>query len=330
MALDSLQVAHCRVHTMSLGNAGSTFGSELQPAIIHVITSFLSIALYNVLELNYVLFLTFKRRRGLYFWSFFAATWGIALYSVGFVIKDFDLLTSIPFFYTTLIVVGWCAMVTGQSMVLYSRLHLIAYHRTLLRCILGMIVANAILFQIPTVILCYGANSTHFRRFATPYAIFERIQVTVFFIQELIISCLYLYKAYKFLRSEGGVGQLHQEDATRLMQHLIYMSLIVVALDTSILALQFSGRYASQTAVKGFIYSVKLKLEFDILNQMVMLARRPSTGSYSFGDGSQRSWNIQPEEQSGAHLPPQMHSSRDTFFRRVKHVLKTFASRGRA
>ncbi|KAL6402651.1 hypothetical protein AUP68_14105 [Ilyonectria robusta] len=35
------------------------------------------IALYNVIELNVIIFFIFKRKSGLYFWSFFFATWGI-------------------------------------------------------------------------------------------------------------------------------------------------------------------------------------------------------------------------------------------------------------
>ena len=85
------------------------------------ITSFIAIALYNVVELNFIIFATFKKKRGLYFWSFLVATWSIAPYAVGFLIKGLQLST-VSIFYVTLIVVGWIGMVTGQSVVLYSRL----------------------------------------------------------------------------------------------------------------------------------------------------------------------------------------------------------------
>ncbi|RMJ21456.1 hypothetical protein PHISP_07676 [Aspergillus sp. HF37] len=303
---------------MSLRNIGSTLGSNIKPPITYVVTSFLSIALYNVLELTFILFLTFKRRGGLYFWSFLTSSWGIAIYSVGFVLKDFNLARSISYFYVTLIIVGWCAMVTGQSMVLYSRLHLIVRHHIMLRFVLGMIIVDAILFQITTIVLCYGANSALYHRFATPYAVFERIQVVVFFIQESIISGLYVYKTCTLLRADGGITEAHGEAGRRLMLHLIYMNVIVVALDTSIIALEFSGRYASQTAVKAFIYSVKLKLEFDILNQLVELVDRSSTSNSQFSRG------VQPEEQGNIEA---RHSRRiccfytSIFRREAKHAV---------
>ncbi len=84
------------------------------------VTSFLAIALYNVVELNFIILATFKQRRGLYFWSFVVATWAIAPCAVGFLIKYLQL-SNLSTLYVTLIVLGWSAMVTGQSVVLYSR-----------------------------------------------------------------------------------------------------------------------------------------------------------------------------------------------------------------
>ncbi|PYH29955.1 uncharacterized protein BO87DRAFT_446684 [Aspergillus neoniger CBS 115656] len=298
---------------MWLDDIGSRVGSQLSRPVTYVITSFLSIALYNVVELTFILLLTFKRRKGLYFWSFVVATWGIAIYSIGFILKDFNLVdNAISYFYVTLIVVGWCAMVTGQSMVLYSRLHLVVRHHIMLRFILGMIICDVILLQLPTVILCYGANSSTSDRFVLPYAIYERIQVTVFFIQESIISGVYVYETFRLLRSEDEVLEgSHREAARRLMLHLILMNIIVIFLDTAILVLEWVGRYAAQTAVKGFIYSVKLKLEFDILNQLVTFVYHSHTsnsGNLDVDSSSRNLWDMnqqtEPNTTSARHLHP--------------------------
>ncbi|OJJ74155.1 hypothetical protein ASPBRDRAFT_118793 [Aspergillus brasiliensis CBS 101740] len=291
---------------MWLDDVGSRLGSKLSRPVTYVITSFLSIALYNVVELTFILLLTFKRRKGLYFWSFFVATWGIAVYSIGFILKDFNLVeNAISYFYVTLIVVGWCAMVTGQSMVLYSRLHLVVQNHIMLKFILGMIICDAVLLQIPTIILCYGANSTSFDNFIIPYAVYERIQVTVFFIQELIISGVYVFETFRLLRSEDEILEgPHREAARRLMLHLILMNIIVIILDIAILVLEWAGRYATQTAIKGFIYSIKLKLEFDILNQLVAFVYHShitNSGNLEGESSSRNLWDInQPSEQRTA------------------------------
>ncbi|KAL4778106.1 hypothetical protein BJX76DRAFT_366721 [Aspergillus varians] len=261
---------------MVLNDVGSHLGSPIPRNITYVVTAFLSIALYNVLELTFLLFFTFKRRAGLYFWSCTFATWGIAIYSIGLILKDFDVATHISAFYVTLIIFGWCAMVTGQSLVLYSRLHLIVRRRAILLFVLTMIIVNAIILHIPTIILCYGANSVAYERFAVPYAIYERIQVTVFSIQEAIISGLYLFAMGKMFYLGGTVSEMHGLAGRRLMIHLVYMNVAVILLDAAIVILQYTGRYASQTAAKGLIYSVKLKLEFNILNRLVDVARRAS------------------------------------------------------
>lgn len=315
---------------MSLNDIGNRLGSELSPSTTYIVSSFLSVALYNVLELTFILFLTFKRRKGLYFWSFLASTWGIAIYAIGFILKDFGLANSIPYFYVTLIVVGWCMMVTGQSMVLYSRLHLIMQNRLVLRLILGMIIVNAIILHIPTMVLCYGANSPLFPRFTIPYAVYEKVQLSIFFVQECTISGLYVYETCKLLRSEGTVSEIHGEAGQRLLLHLVYMSVIVVGLDISILILEFAGEYASQTAIKGFIYSVKLKLEFNILNRLVEFVQRSNSSNSGVveADGSHHSWIIHHEEQGTGEV---RHSQRlcswMVIVRKVQHELGLSAER---
>jgi hypothetical protein len=261
---------------MTLPDSGISVNSKIPRPATYAVTAFLSIALYNVIELTCLVFIVFKRYRGLYFWSFLVATWGIAIYSVGFLLNDFDISNNIRLFNVTLIVLGWCAMVTGQSLVLYSRLHLIVHRRLILRLVLGMIIMNAILLHIPTIILCYGANSVLYRRFSLPYGIYERIQVTIFFLQETSISAIYMYQMCRlFYTGRGPLTAIHGDEAgRRLMLHLIYMNVFVILLDVLIVALQFSGRYATQTAAKAFIYSVKLKLEFNILNRLVGVAQR--------------------------------------------------------
>ena len=262
---------------MSLLDIGATPGSKIPRPVSYAVASLLSIALYNVIELTFLLFTTFKRRRGLYFWSFLVATWGIAFYVIGFIVKDFSLAPHISYFYVTFIVLGWSAMVTGQSMVLYSRLHLVVRRRAIiLRSVLAMIIIDAIILHIPVIVLCYGANSPHYRRFAIPYAVYERVQVTVFFVQESIISILYMYETCILMYSGGSFTEGHGEAGRRLLLHLICVNTTVILLDIAILVLEFTSRYASQTAAKGLIYSVKLKVEYDILNRLVELAQRPS------------------------------------------------------
>jgi hypothetical protein len=76
---------------MAEGDAGVVGGLNAPLPILMTMAAFLSIALYNVLETTTLIFTVFKKRNGLYFWSFLVANWGIAPHAVGFILKFFQI-----------------------------------------------------------------------------------------------------------------------------------------------------------------------------------------------------------------------------------------------
>lgn len=247
------------------------------------IAVFIAIALYNFIELNVLIFGTFKIRRGLYFWSLVVATWGVALWSLGYLVKNFRLADA-PLVYCLLIPPGWCAMVTGQSLVLYSRLHLLLYNRTHLRLVLGMIIFDALVLHIPTIVIAVGATSsrTGIVMWIGLYQVYEKIHVTVFFVQELLISSIYITASVGYFRLGSTLGK----KTGSTMRRLILVNAMVIALDITILVLEFMGHYEIQTAYKGMAYSIKLKVEFGILNDLVRNAKSVSCLNYHSGSHS--------------------------------------------
>lgn len=131
------------------------------------IAAFTAVAWYNITELNVSIYMTFKRKRGLYFWSLVISSWGIMFHSVGFLLKLFQLTTN-DYLSCTIITIGWWAMVTGQAFVLYSRLHLVVKEERLLRAVLFMIIWNGITLHIPTTIMTFGSVSPAWRLFFVP------------------------------------------------------------------------------------------------------------------------------------------------------------------
>ncbi|KAJ5579806.1 uncharacterized protein N7459_005791 [Penicillium hispanicum] len=65
--------------------------------------------------------ITISRRNGPYFWSMLAATLGI-LHAISGFLRYF---AWAPIFLSIFVCSGWYTMVTGQSVVLISRLHLV-------------------------------------------------------------------------------------------------------------------------------------------------------------------------------------------------------------
>jgi uncharacterized membrane protein YesL len=58
----------------------------------------------------------------------------------------------------TFITIGWYAMVTGQSLVLYSRLHLVVRDKEKIKWVLWMIIVDVFLFHFPTTVLTFGVR----------------------------------------------------------------------------------------------------------------------------------------------------------------------------
>ena len=139
--------------------------------------------------------------------------------------------------------------------------------------------------------MVYGANSSHGEPFQEPYSIYEKIQVTIFCLQEFTISALYIQETVKTLRitKSTGRGMVHRI----LLRHLIIVNAIVILLDAPILVFEYASYYVLQTSYKPMAYSVKLKLEFSILNRLVELPLQKGSSTDSKG----RLESTQPRQQ---------------------------------
>lgn len=96
----------------------STAGYDGDSLSLKIILSFLiGLALYNSLELLVLILVTFNKYHGVYFWSLIVAGIGIIPYSLGFLIKFFQLLNpneNAGYAAVVMLTLGWYAMVTGK------------------------------------------------------------------------------------------------------------------------------------------------------------------------------------------------------------------------
>jgi len=249
-----------------ISGALASEGEVLQMTLV----AFIALACYNVAELVVLVPSTFRRWQGLYFWSLLASRCiGVVPYTIGFMMKFFTHADSV--LSVTVLTIGWWTMVTGQSVVLYSRLHLVLRDEKTLRRVLWLIVANFFLLHVPTTILTFGANIVHSGEVAwvQGYNIMEKIQLTGFTIQESLISTLYVIETVRLLRI--GAESTTRPDARCIMYQLIGINCAIVTMDLLLLGLEYANFYAVQITLKGFIYSLKLKLEFAVLGRLVDL-----------------------------------------------------------
>ena len=259
--------------------AGITAGYDGKSDSLRIVIIFLSgLAMYNAVELIAMISLTFTRYRGLYYWSLLISSIGIIPYSLGFFLK-FDNLApgDLRWIAVVLLTIGWYPMITGQSLVLWSRLHLIVSGERgdrILRWTKWMIICNAIALHIPTTVLTFGSNGdTNTDVFVRGYNVMEKIQMVGFFVQEIILSSIYIYETVKILRTSL------QPNTKRTMYQLIIINVVIIVMDLGLLGIECASLYILETLVKGVIYSIKLKLEFAILGKLVHFAvgQRPGT-----------------------------------------------------
>jgi hypothetical protein len=212
-------------------------------------------------ELTVWVFYVFRRYTGLYFWSVLITTWGVTLHAIGFVLKDCVPACSWQLS-TTIAEIGWVSMVTGFSIVLYSRLHLVIRNQRTLQLILAMIITDAFLFHVPTIVFQYGTSYKKTHKQYLPYmAPMERVQVLGFSIQEILISSIYIYATLQMLK-----GSFNRK-IRRTTAFLILIQVIVILCDVVVIALDYAQYFTLKAVIHSFVYAFKLQLEFVILNQ---------------------------------------------------------------
>ncbi|KAH7305599.1 hypothetical protein B0I35DRAFT_361903 [Stachybotrys elegans] len=263
---------------------GYRAGIRISLPVAMTIAGFFAVSIFNVIEINITIFFTFRKYSGLYFWSLMFASWGIAVHSIGFLLFFFQLCQN-NYANIIIITLGGVPMVIGQSIVLYSRLYLIVEDKRKIRWIRKMIVASFLLFTVPPTILNFGSNSPHPEPYLKPFQVYEKIALFGFATQEIIISSVYMWEARKMLKlmtveSDRLPG--------RVMRHLIYVNILVILLDLSIIGTELGGVHEIQTTYKSAIYSVKLKTEFVVLGQLCRLVER------DMSEYGSRSHNLSP------------------------------------
>ncbi|KAH9831913.1 integral membrane protein [Teratosphaeria destructans] len=260
---------------------------------------------YNAFLVIVMVFYTFTRYRGMYFWSMILSAFGcvptqygywmsVALGNGNFICKP-NALTS---FYLervlkealldagyTVYLLGWWLMVTGQACVLWSRLHLVLHGSrgyTILQWTKWMIIGNIFLLHVPSTILLLCPSEI--QDVDAAYRVVTKIQIIGFLLQETTLSSIYIVEAIKVLRSPSRPRTLSG------LSQLIAINAIIIVMDLILLSIEMASLHTWQVLIKPLIYSTKLLLEFTILGKIVQIIggnrlsedpRRQAAGPFS-------------------------------------------------
>ncbi|KAL4785602.1 hypothetical protein BJX76DRAFT_366860 [Aspergillus varians] len=279
------------------------------------IAAFTGVSWCMGVEINTSLFLIFKQRRGLYFWSCALISWAVILQPLFIILTDYGVWTD-PVPSVIMIYLTWLIMVVPQSWVLYSRLYLLMSRAKALRAIRFVLIFNSVAFSIPTIVIGTIAQATTISPNLTSVnLIWDRIQLVVFFIQETALSILYIFQTRKFLRERsilnergystpsvihGGGDRAQMVEQKTVLWQLIYANALIIALDIALLGIQCANLFLLQGAFKPCVYGIKLKVEFVILNRLREIVLRPTSrgvylrkGSESNGSTTGTGWHGQ-------------------------------------
>lgn len=299
---------------------------------------------FNVVELLGTIFLTFRTWSGKYFYCLVVATVGTLVYEINVFMMIFA-----PHLNAHGIIacigIGWSAMVTGQSLVLWSRLHLVCRSTWKLRIILGMIIINGVSMHGPQFVFsllvrfatfmigcfteCFGqaVKNNAIDPTYKPFEIMEKIAVSILTTQEVIISMVYLIATVRILR----IGESVQRKGNRRRIKMLFLANVaIICIDVCTITLEFLALWGVWCGFKGFGYSVKLKIEFAILNQLRDSVKGSSnTESYDMQNSSKGIGlslrSRQEQNVKSAHHPSGLSNKRHTFeqISEAGHIQKT-------
>jgi hypothetical protein len=180
---------------------------------------------------------------------------------------------------------GWTCMVTGYSIVLWSRLSIIVEKRLVIWGVLAIIMFNGLVFHTSLWTLQYGlsANKGVARQpWLDVVNPFERVQITVFTVQECGISGIYIWGVWRLLKD-----QVHR---TKRIRHVLFLLFVVqvitIAMDIIVCVLDVAGYFTLKAIIHSWVYGIKLELEFVVLNQLVDIAKSGVPGLKTVTDDS--------------------------------------------
>jgi hypothetical protein len=169
---------------------------------------------------------------------------------------------------------GSVPLITGFAFVLYFRLHLVlpesANRRWKLRGLLIMIILNAVLFSLPSIVVTLlggldGSVLTSYRM----YKIVIYFEIA-FVVEDIFLEILYIYHFWQYLHDVPTyIGATAQKHMKRTFYLLLTASLIVVVCDLLGLILLYLKILLLRYTVLGMLYGIKLNTEFFVLKRLV-------------------------------------------------------------
>lgn len=162
----------------------------------------------------------------------------------------------------------WSAMAASQALVLYSRLHLIVQDCRQIRWVPYMIGISLVVLLVPRTAFFYATDGVDIY---LPSFIYHKIALCGFFLQGFIICMIYIREAIGALRPVSAAGD---RDAWKVLIYLIIANILIQAFSCTIVITEFIWSVPTELSFHALSYSIKLKLEYFVLNQLCDVTKR--------------------------------------------------------
>lgn len=214
--------------------------------------------------------------------SIFIASWGALLFSAsGFVLQY---VPNSAIYGTVMMNIGWVAMVTGFSFVLYSRLHFLNPKPIILRVVLMCIIIDALLFHVPIFVTTILSNVHYTTATWKAYMITSYTEIA-FTVQETLITTLYVYLFLVYTKDR------RREPETKLiLWQLFAAEFVVFSTDIILNVLLYTENYLPRQIIQSFASVLKLRIEFAVLNSLIRYSQSKSSQQMNLD------WQVEPLE----------------------------------
>lgn len=234
-------------------------GLPWNPAVYCFVAAVITLTYFLALESLLVASRTFERHSSVYFGSIVCTAIGIILYTTGTMCGFFGLIQD-PGQILGITLSAQVMILSGFSIVIWSRLHLIIQNPEFLRGLLMLIILTSVILHGVAIPIYLVLGFYKKKVSPTKYAGFA--DSAVFTAQEAFCTSLYIFKTIRFIRSP------YSKNTQRTICLLVLVQLTVMATDAISWFLQVSNRILIATIMHGFFYSLKLRLEIVVLNEL--------------------------------------------------------------
>lgn len=193
----------------------------------------ISMGLFSDSFIVIIIWLTFRRHSGLYFWALNAIAITQILVCVSTYLSTWVVGGTKPAITLTLNSIGNTGYVLAEFLVLWSRLHLLQASRRQLKLILGIILAEWMFVEIPLMILSIIATLRPSNTLATAiYFKWFDVESCLYLIVDVSLSVMYFH----LISRNWGKNRAWK----RVHANLVGMMILLLCIDATYILLVFS------------------------------------------------------------------------------------------